>query len=238
MWNKRGGSLAGWRLLARNNNFIPKKLLWDAIAVAFQGQTGDLVVDVGCGYQPYRPLTAGYRRYVGVDLEARRRPQLAASAENLPLTSGACDAVLCTEVIEHTPEPAAVVTEVARILKPGGRLILTAPMSWGLHYEPHDYYRFTPYSLRRLAQQAGLRVVSVQRLGGLLALIGARLSEVLFGGLYRAIPVRGLRRAAAWGCVLPLNLVFYSLSRLLDRLDQHDAIGWLVVAVKEGAHAA
>ena len=63
------------------------------------------------------------------------------------------------------------------MLRPEGWVILTAPMSWGLHYEPYDFWRFTPYSLRRILEYRGFQVVRVEKVGGLFSLMGSRLVE-------------------------------------------------------------
>lgn len=220
-------------LLVHNCHFIPKKLLRDAIRDASARQRGDLIVDVGCGFQPYRQFLQGYQNYVGIDQDGSRKPNIIASVKALPLANSCVDAVLCTEVIEHIEDPGEVVGEIARLLRPGGLLMLTAPMSWSLHYEPFDYFRFTCYGLEKLARDAGLNVVQTRRLGGLFALVGARLADVFHRRIYTLIPVPVIRRLAATAVAIPINIVFYSLSCVADGLDQRDAIGWMIMAIKD-----
>ena len=222
-------------LLAINPYFIPKKLLRDVLRREASQLTGDLVVDVGCGWQPYRSFFDHFQRYVGLDIAVHRHPDVISTADHLPLASGIADAVLCTEVIEHTCEPKQVCAELARVLRAGGVLLLSAPMSWNLHYEPYDYYRFTRHGLVYLLEQAGLEVMKVIRVGGLISLIGARLADVIQRKL-QCLPVvdrlKG-RSVLATLLVLPVNLCFMVLASLFDRLDDSDAIGWLVVACKQ-----
>ena len=60
------------------------------------------------------------------------------------------DYVLCTEVLEHIPEPGIFIDEVYRILKSEGRALFTVPWSARYHYIPNDYYRYTPSTLQKL----------------------------------------------------------------------------------------
>ena len=177
------------------------------------------------------------RRYVGMDLDPRRRPDVIGSAEHLPFRDGVADTVLCTEVLEHCPDPEAVLREIARVLRPGGVLVLTTPMCWNLHYEPHDYFRFTRYGLALLAGRAGLRIVRVERIGGCFALCGARLTEVVCKTTARALKwaPRLLSRLVVSTLYLAMSGVFLGLSRLLDWVDPTDAIGWFLVARREAA---
>jgi len=220
-------------LLANNCHFIPKKLLRDAIRDAFVDQGGDRIIDVGCGFQPYRRFLQGYRNYVGIDRDGSRKPDMVSMVQVLPLASSSAEAVLCAEVLEHTDDPGGVTREIVRLLKPGGLLVLTAPMSWNLHYEPYDYFRFTRYGLQKLITDAGCQVIHVRRLGGLFALIGSRLTDVVYrkmANLLRPIPI--VRHVAPMMIVIPINVFFYLLSRVADNLDHTDAIGWMVLAVK------
>jgi len=75
---------------------------------------------------------------------------------------GSFDAVVCTQVLEHLPEPWVAVEEFRRVLVPGGRVIITAPLTWYLHELPHDYYRFTAYGLAHLLHRAGFHRLDVQ----------------------------------------------------------------------------
>ena len=68
---------------------------------------------------------------------------------------GSVDVVLCTEALEHVPEPAVFLAEAYRCLKPGGRLLLTVPFAARWHFIPHDYWRFTPSGLQRQLSAAG-----------------------------------------------------------------------------------
>jgi SAM-dependent methyltransferase len=117
------------------------------------------VLDVGSGNAPYRELFA-HTRYTTNDwsdsLHAdASRADIIASADALPVHDDSFDLVVCTQVLEHVPEPLAVLQELARVLVSGGRLALTVPLLWELHEAPHDYYRYTEPGVRHLLAKAG-----------------------------------------------------------------------------------
>jgi SAM-dependent methyltransferase len=98
-----------------------------------------------------------------------------ADLHSLPFRDGVADAVLATQTLEHLRDPRRFLAEAARVLRPGGRLFLTAPQGFREHQAPHDYWRFTRYSLRMLAEEAGFAEVEVEVLGGYFAFMGDRL---------------------------------------------------------------
>lgn len=135
----------------------------EAVEEAVQGRA----LDAGAGRQAYRGIIA--RRaasYESLDRDAALDPDHVGDAEDIPLPDASFDAVVCTQVIQHTPQPWRAVAEMARVLRPGGRLVLTAPHLVWLHNEPYDYFRFTPHGLRHMAEQAGLVVERVEPVGG------------------------------------------------------------------------
>jgi SAM-dependent methyltransferase len=152
------------------------------ITQELSGVRGGLLVDVGCGGRPYESCVASAVRYIGLDLTPTvgSRPDCWARADAIPLADGVVDVVLCTQVIEHLPDPSACLSEMARILAPGGRLVVTAPQAWNLHEAPSDYFRFTRYGLETLCVRAGLEIVSLKPQGGFGALIG--LSTLMYVG--------------------------------------------------------
>jgi SAM-dependent methyltransferase len=127
---------------------------------------GARVIDVGAGDAPYRELF-GHVDYVTSDWEHSLHEDLPAvdlqaPADALPVEDAAFDAVLLTQVLEHVAEPAAVLAEQFRVLRPGGRLYLTVPLVWELHELPFDFYRYTPAALRHLIEGAGFGDVEVE----------------------------------------------------------------------------
>ncbi len=77
--------------------------------------------------------------------------------------------------LEHVRQPACVLAEIARVLEPGGRLLLAVPHEWEEHQEPHDDDRYTRYGLRYLLERAGLAVDSIEPVGGYFRLLSRRL---------------------------------------------------------------
>ena len=89
-----------------------------------------VTLDVGCGRKPYeKTFFAGAEKYVGMDyLTDRSHPDVVGSATDIPLGDASFDTVVCTEVLEHVPDPLRALREMYRVLKPGGYLILSTPM--------------------------------------------------------------------------------------------------------------
>lgn len=176
------------------------------------------VVDLGCGGKPYQPLLgSAATRWLGFDLPSpvsgRPKADAFASGAAIPLRDGVADCVLSTQVIEHVPRPWDVFAESARLLRPGGSLIVTAPQAQWLHEEPHDYYRYTKYGLMELARQAGLEPVRVVPFGGALALIGFLVSihVPMLGAAERSLwwnVRRSLQAAIQWTATLADRAVY------------------------------
>jgi len=126
---------------------------------------GTRIADIGAGDSPYRELFE-HCEYVAVDWDqsihsAASDVDVVSSADHIALPTESVDAALLTQVLEHVPDPRAVLQDVHRILRADGRLYLTVPLIWELHELPHDYYRYTPSSLRLLLEDAGFADVNI-----------------------------------------------------------------------------
>lgn len=170
-------------------------------------------------------------RLLQVDLVRHPATDCVADAAKLPFQASAFDLVIAQETLEHVADPFSAVAEMARILRPGGRLYLQAPFVLGYHPGPEDYWRFTAAGMRELLVREGLQVISLHPAVGagtglyrivveFVAGAGARISRRLYH------PVKG---AAALLCY-PLKW----FDGWLDRGPARDRIpgGYLAIGVK------
>jgi SAM-dependent methyltransferase len=214
------------------------------------------LLDVGCGQKPYEDLFRPYvSEYLGIEQEESftatasslddRGPELLYDGRRLPFEDGTFDTVLSVQVLEHTPRPAELVAEMARVLKEGGILILSAPFQFRLHEEPHDYFRFSPHGLRTLCDRVGLEIVEVHAQGSLWSVLGHKLNSYLAlrvargSGLAQSMGKLGHEKVAAarprlWTLpfVAPAMIGVAGAARVLDRVlaEPDEALGFVVVA--------
>lgn len=186
------------------------------------------MLDVGCGYQPYRRLFSHVERYVGLDAPGSGLVDVGGDALALPFRGAAFDTVLCNQVLEHVPEPATLLREVGRVLKPAGTLLLTAPQTWGLHHEPNDFYRYTKYGLRYLAENNGLRVVDIAATCGMWTTVTQRVADTVIH-TYAASRPRWMIEVLSV-LLAPLLLAGEIADRLTGR--QGDTLDYVLVATK------
>ena len=126
---------------------------------------------MGAGQAPYKKFFKE-SNYIAVDFGKGETNwdysgiDIVADIHKLPIRNEIADVALLTEVLEHSHSPQITLSEIARILKPGGRLYLTVPQGLGEHQVPFDFFRYTQYGLRVLCERAGLNVISVRMTTG------------------------------------------------------------------------
>lgn len=150
------------------------------------------VLDIGAGGDDHRAL---FPNRVTLDIDPARRPDVVADAQHLPFPEGSFDGIVCSEVLEHIEDPKMAIAEMRRVLKPGGFLVLTTRFAFPIHDAPGDYWRFTPYGLKRLfegwtvietaseARPFGTIAVLLQRIGFQTKLRGGKITKAGVYGL-------------------------------------------------------
>lgn len=104
-------------------------------------------LDLGCGHSPY---SSYFPNRVGFDVKSGKDVDLVGDAHKLPFKDNQYDIILCIEALEHFINPQIAISEIKRVLKPKGKLILTTRFIFPLHETPNDYWRFTKYGLKEL----------------------------------------------------------------------------------------
>ena len=141
---------------------------------------GERILDAGGGSCPYKKFFS-HASYESTDFEdifdksALHKHDFLCNLEHIPKGNDTYDAILNTQVLEHVPDPLAVLKEFHRVLKPRGKLFLTAPQGWGIHGAPYHFFNFTNYGLQSLFEKAGFTVVFIRPRGGFFWYLSKRL---------------------------------------------------------------
>ena len=107
------------------------------------------VLDVGAGEAPWRQWLPERTSYTGLDVDVAAEFGMSGEIADIvyydgttmPFDGGSFSAALCIEVMEHAAEPELLAGEMARVLEPGGKLLLSVPWSAREHHVPYDYHR-------------------------------------------------------------------------------------------------
>jgi SAM-dependent methyltransferase len=130
------------------------------------------LLDLGCGKVP---LFDAYKDFVtenicvdwGNSLHENEYLDLECDlTRTLPFANGEFNTIILSDVLEHIPDPMQLWNEMSRVLTSGGRIIMNVPFFYWLHEQPHDYYRYTEFSLRRFAKASGMNIVQLTAVGG------------------------------------------------------------------------
>lgn len=198
------------------------------------------VIDIGCADRwVERQLPPGCE-YIGIDYLATgklmygARPDLFADAATLPLQDASADTVVILEVVEHLRHPREALHEIARVLRPQGRLMLTMPFLYPIHDAPHDYQRYTAHGLAREIEAAGLRMDRIEPSLGSSETAGLVVNLALGG-----MGMEAIRRRSPAVLLVPLialvvpmvNLLAWLVGKLLPSWSGLTA-GYVVQAVK------
>jgi SAM-dependent methyltransferase len=145
------------------------------------------------------------------------------------------DTVLCTEVLEHVPNPDLVISEVARVLKPGGAFLCTAPFVYPVH-DSFDFYRYSPIGVATIAQRHGLEVEEIIPLSGtgltLAVMFNLYWFEIGFRWTKWLYPIGLLLRPILLLLTLIVNICGWIFERILP--SNHLSFNHLTVARQPG----
>lgn len=130
-------------------------------AVERYSYTDGWTLDAGCGESPYKEI---FCYYMGIDISFGH------DIKDIKHPDNRFDNVFCSQVLEHVDDYMKAISEIRRVLKPKGILILSVPFTWQLHGEPNDYRRFTPYGIKEMLK--GFTIIETKANGGKWATIG------------------------------------------------------------------
>lgn len=138
--------------------FARKRLHQNIVALAHEVR--GRILDVGCGSKPYQDYF-GYREYIGLEIGGRENTYADCYYDGkvFPFEDATFDSVITSQVLEHVFNPGDFLSEINRVLKDGGVLLLTVPFVWDEHEQPFDYARYSSFGLRHLMESHGFEIV-------------------------------------------------------------------------------
>jgi SAM-dependent methyltransferase len=197
--------------------------------------TGKLL-DIGCGNKPYAEILMSVAdEYIGCDIiqSSDNRVDILCPANSIPLDNETFDTVISTQTIEHVEDHQGLVNEAYRLLKPGGKFILSGPLYWPLHEEPYDFFRFTKHGFTYILEKAGFEVLSIDSNGGKWSVAGQAFLHALYPQVHSIKGLKGkITRGfiSLIGGVKTINKFFLHLDS--KATDYTNTMNYVIVATK------
>jgi SAM-dependent methyltransferase len=159
--------------------FHPYYFIRSQLLKSVQGQAHHLkgrLLDFGCGSKPYKNLLE-VDEYIGVDFVNEGHPHdneqidVYYDGKTIPFPDNSFDSILSSEVFEHVFNLPEILAELARVLKPGGKMLITCPFIWKEHELPHDYARYTLFALEDMLQKNNFMIRVTNKSGNFIQVI-------------------------------------------------------------------
>lgn len=151
-----------------NISFLNWYYLKRSMKRASKNSIRGICVDIGAGNSPYKRYLS-VDKYISIDQEDTRAVSyqknihsINADAKELPFNPNEIDTVLLNQVLEHVFEYEKVLSEIHRVLKEDGKLIISIPFIFHVHSEPNDYFRFSEYGIKKLLLSKGFKIVDFE----------------------------------------------------------------------------
>lgn len=176
--------------------------------------SGARVLDAGAGRAPYRELFS-HANYESADFEQVDKQYAPSNyvcdLKEIPVGDNYFDYIIFNQVMEHLPEPEAVLKEFQRILKPGGKIIYTGPLFYEEHEQPYDFYRYTQFGLKHLFTKSGFEIEYIDWLEGYYGTLGYQLNRMAH---CLSLKPKDLGGGIAGVALVPVVLMFKIMARL------------------------
>ena len=219
----------------RRPHYLERISIVKALKKAQHQVKSGMILDVGCGMKPYKSLlNASGSAYYGTDYPLTMKGSYGKSTKAdffsestlLPFNNNTFDTLLSTQMLEHVSDPKKVIQEMGRVLKPGGIMILSAPMTWPLHEEPYDFFRYTLHGLRHLLQKANFEILDEIPRGNNFTTMAQMLLDTQLDNTSQSFPKR------LYSVIL--SLVVNQLCSVINLFQpaQRLCLGWVMVAKK------
>jgi len=219
-----------------NPFYFARKGLIDNIRDLGSSITGK-TLDVGCGNKPYEKLFSS-SKYIGleIDSENNRKSKKADyfyQGDKFPFPDKDFDSVISNEVLEHIFNPDVFLSEINRVLKDEGILLITVPFVWDEHEQPYDYARYSSFGLKHLLEKHGFKILTYRK-----SMNDARtIFQLINTYLYKTTitPNQYTNLITTILLMSPFNILGELLSRILPKNDDL-YLDSIVLAQKENKH--
>jgi len=148
--------------------FQPDRHLLRKFVATHANKLSGFVIDIGAGKKRYAHLFSHCEKYQTLDTDPETNPDIAAPIENIPLEDASVDGIICTQVLGDIWDVQKAIDEMLRVLKPGGMILITESLLNEEHDEPHDYWRFTEFTWKKLLE-GKCAIEVIEKRGGFFA---------------------------------------------------------------------
>ncbi len=174
----------------------------------------------------YQSLIGGNHEFVSININPNLDLDYVVDIEKpFPFEDERFDHAISLNVFEHVWRYEEAFAETVRVVKRGGRIIVSTPFTHHIHGSPDDYLRYTPSVYHKLAEKYNCQVLEIH-------LLGDGLFSLIYQSVFDGIPTKTLRYLIKHFCIL-LDRGLNCLSKRYKKLSQRIPLGLMVVLVRK-----
>ncbi len=209
--------------------YFIRKGLFSKISL-YSAQLHGRLLDFGCGAKPYQSLFTNVSEYIGLDYNSEghshneEQIDVYYDGKKIPFENESFDSLFSSEVFEHVFALPEILPEISRVLKRGGKLLITCPFAWEEHEIPIDYARYTRFALKDMLEKNGFDILVTDKSGHFIQTLHQLFILYLNDSWIHRVPLLSrskLFKKIIRQCVVPvLNYLFLLIEPLWPKSDK------------------